>query len=115
MLSRKVDELDPWVLQEKIEDLGHENLKIVDVREFDEFMGDLGHIKNSLNIPVGSLPKNIHLFKEFSGMNIVFVCNTGDRSYFACRYMQDNGFSNVAHLKGGLVQWHLSGLEVEYE
>jgi len=113
MLSRKVEELNPWEFAEMIEENGEGNILVVDVREMDEFLGEMGHIRGSINIPIKDLPAHMREFMDRK--KLAFVCNTGDRSYFACRYLMDNGINHVVHLKGGIVQWHLSGLEVEYE
>ncbi len=112
MISRKVDELNPWEFFDIMND-ENGSVLVVDVREMDEYLGDMGHIRGSVNIPLGDLPKHLGELKGHE--KIAFVCNTGDRSYFACRYLMDNGIGQVMHLKGGIVQWHLSGLEVEYE
>lgn len=113
MISRKVEELNPWEFFEAMDQEDNGKVLVVDVREMDEYIGDLGHIRGSMNIPLGELPKHLEMLRNRG--RIAFVCNTGDRSYFACRYLMDNGINQVLHLKGGLVQWHLSGLDVDYE
>lgn len=69
---------------------------IVDVRSKNEFSG--GHIKNSVNIPVDQLEKNLSkLSKE---KTIITCCASGMRSATAKSILQNNGYKNV-HNGGG--------------
>ncbi len=113
MLLKKVEELNPWDLQEKLE--RGDPILIVDVREPSEFIGEMGHISGSINIPTSQIASGFEdMKKNFQG-EIVLVCHTGERSYAVCRYLMEQGLEKVSHIRGGIVQWHLSGLGVEYE
>lgn len=69
---------------------------IVDVRSKNEF--SRGHIKNSVNIPVDQLEKNLSkLSKE---KTIITCCASGMRSATAKSILQNNGYKNV-HNGGG--------------
>lgn len=114
MLWKKVEELDPWEVQDKIEN-SDLNSVIIDVRELSEFVGDMGHISGAINIPASEFTGRMDEIRNKSGYDIILVCHTGDRSYAICRYLMDQGFQKVSHIRGGMVQWHLSGLEVKYE
>lgn len=115
MFSRRIDELNPGELSEYLEDdpMGQEYL-IVDVREPAEYYGDMGHIKGSRHIPLMGLKDSLDEFRS-ENKKIIFVCNSGERSYYACSFLKDQGIDDVVNLKGGMIQWHLSGLDVEYE
>ena len=115
MFSRKIHEVNPVELASRIEDEGEENFVIVDVREPQEYYGDMGHIKSSKLIPLMEIRDKVGEFSKTPGKEFVFVCSSGERSYFACSFLKDQGISNVRNLKGGMIQWHLSGLEVEHE
>ena len=69
---------------------------IVDVRSKNEFSG--GHIKNSVNIPVDQLVKN--LSKLSKDKTIITCCASGMRSATAKSILQNNGYKNV-HNGGG--------------
>lgn len=114
VMYRKVEEFNPWDLVEKMEDEGTENFVILDVREVVEYIGDLGHIKHSINVPISELEARLSDLQKYSQKHMVMVCSSGERSYFACQYLMDHGFSDVSHIRGGLIQWHLSGLDVIY-
>ncbi|HEY4798051.1 MAG TPA: rhodanese-like domain-containing protein [Bacteroidia bacterium] len=69
---------------------------IVDVRTKGEYQG--GHIKNSLNIPLDSLEKNISKLKK--DKPVITCCASGMRSASAKSILKANGFSEV-HNGGG--------------
>lgn len=114
MFSRKIEEINPGELSEMLEDGGKDSYIIIDVREPAEYYGDMGHISDSLHIPLMELKDSLDKIRE-ENRKLVFVCNSGERSYYACSFLKDQGIENVMNLKGGMIQWHLSGLDVEYE
>lgn len=112
--SRKIDELNPYDVQEMIDE-DPDNVVVLDVREPWEYYGDTGHVKGSLHLPMGELPDKIEQIQRLSNKNIAVICNSGNRSYSVCEYLKDLGFEKVFNVRGGIIQWHLSGLDVEYE
>ena len=82
-------------LQEEIAK-GHAPV-IVDVREDWEY--ELGHIPNSVHVPLGTLPERMNEIDTSNG--IVTVCHRGGRSLQAARFLVANGITNVRSLKGG--------------
>lgn len=77
-------------------DLVKQGAVIVDVRSKSEYA--CGHIKNSINIPVDQLEKNLSkLNKE---KTIITCCASGMRSASAKNILQNNGYKNV-HNGGG--------------
>lgn len=115
MLSRKVDEINPGELSEHLDEGGEQDrVLVVDVREPGEYFGDMGHIKGSLHIPLMELKDSLDKLRV-EKRKLVFVCNSGERSYYACSFLKDQGIDSVMNLKGGMIQWHLTGLDVEYE
>ncbi len=69
---------------------------ILDVRSKNEFAG--GHIKNSINIPLDQLEKNLSKFSK--DKTIITCCASGMRSASAKSILQNNGYKNV-HNGGG--------------
>lgn len=114
MFSRRIDEVNPVELSEQIEDPSNGGIMVIDVREPHEYYGDMGHIKGSRHIPLMELKDKIDWLRDEKRKK-VFVCNSGERSYYACSFLKDQGVEEVANLRGGMIQWHLSGLEVEYD
>ncbi len=70
---------------------------ILDVRSKSEYDG--GHIKNSINIPVDQLQKNLSKLKD-KNKPIITCCASGMRSASAKSILQNNGYKNV-HNGGG--------------
>jgi len=86
---------------------------LVDVREADEFHGDLGHIPGSQLIPLKDLPAHIEELRPHAADHIVLVCRSGVRSTTAAAILTAMGFSEVSNLKGGMLAWNQLKLPVE--
>jgi sulfur dioxygenase len=86
-------------------------VQVVDVREPDEFVGPLGHIKGAKLLPLGSLSNNISQLK--SDRPIVAVCRSGARSAQATVILGKAGFAEVANLAGGMLRWRAQRYPVE--
>ena len=65
-----------------------ENCTIVDVRSHEEFMG--GHVANSINIPLQTIPERI---AELKGLNapLILCCASGNRSGQAQYFLSQQG------------------------
>ena len=85
-------------------------LQLVDVREPAEFTGPLGHIAGARLVPLGGLAGAVEQFDR--DRPVVTVCRAGGRSAQATVMLQRAGFSKVANLAGGMLQWHAQGLAV---
>ncbi|MEM0158562.1 MAG: rhodanese-like domain-containing protein [Thermoplasmataceae archaeon] len=109
-----VKEIKPFDLIELMAD-SPDNFVIIDVREEDEYRGDLGHIPGSKHIPLSGFLQHLDELEQYKGRNLVFICNSGERSRAVCQHLKEIGYPNLFNLYGGMIQWHLSGLDVEYE
>jgi sulfur dioxygenase len=81
------------------------NIKLIDVRSREEFFGELGHIQGAELITLGEDLVS-YLKQEDKNATIIFVCRSGARSAQATAYALQEGFSNVANLKGGMLEWN---------
>lgn len=84
---------------------------LVDVRQGEEFKGDLGHIPGAHLIVLDTLEENLDKLPK--NQTIVFVCRSGGRSARASMIATENGFKNVYNLKGGMILWNDLHLETE--
>lgn len=75
--------------------------QLIDVREADEF--ESGHIPAAVLVPLGTVPKNIDLFR--SDANVYLVCHSGGRSMRACEFLHEQGITNVVNVIGGTAGW----------
>ncbi len=89
-----------------------DDILVLDVRSSSEYMGDLGHIGGSRNIPVENLLQRMDELKAYQQHLIAIVCRTDHRSMKAAQMLTKAGFSDVTVLRGGMVLWNRSGLPV---
>jgi glyoxylase-like metal-dependent hydrolase (beta-lactamase superfamily II)/rhodanese-related sulfurtransferase len=100
-----VNEVDPdWVADHSVD------LQIIDVREPNEYTGELGHIRGASLIPLGALRKEIASLRKDTPT--VTVCRSGGRSAQAAVILEKEGFTKVANLAGGMLAWRQHGLPV---
>ena len=79
---------------------------VVDVRNPDEYTGELGHIRDSVNIPLGELADRHGELNEYKNQQLILVCRSGVRSTTAAALLTGLGFKQVYDLKGGMVSWN---------
>jgi sulfur dioxygenase len=99
-------EIDPHGLEEHAP-----AVRILDVREPEEFTGPLGHIRGAVLIPLGDLAERAGDLSR--DRPIVAVCRAGSRSAQATVILREAGFSDVANLAGGMLRWRAEGHAVE--
>lgn len=88
---------------------------ILDVRQPEEYEGELGHITGSILIPLGEIPLNFASIKEQNPQGIVTVCRMGNRSMTAASILSKAGFHDVQSLQGGMTLWRELGYPSERE
>src|SRR3954465_6035373 len=99
-------EVEPHWLEEN---LG--TVRVLDVREPDEFSGPLAHIRGATLVPLGDLAGRA---KELpKDKPIVAVCRAGSRSAHPPAALQKAGFADIANLPGGMLRWRGEGRGVE--
>jgi molybdopterin/thiamine biosynthesis adenylyltransferase/rhodanese-related sulfurtransferase len=80
---------------------------LIDIREPDEF--DQGAIDNSVHIPRGNLESRISGVVPDLSTPIVITCQSGARSAFAARSLEELGYEDVTSLSGGFGGWKQNG------
>jgi rhodanese-related sulfurtransferase len=86
---------------------------LLDVRELDEFNGELGHIPGSLLLPLKELPARINEIDTHKDKDVILICRAGVRSTTAAAILTGLGFEHVSNLKGGMLDWNDQHLPVE--
>lgn len=79
-------------------------LKLIDVRETDEYIGELGHAKSAELIVLGTIPEKINTLPK--NETIVFICRSGGRSSQAAAFAISKGFTDVYNMRGGMLAWN---------
>lgn len=88
---------------------GGEDVTILDVRGRDEYDGPLGHIADSLNIPLPELPGRLAELDPLRQRPLVLVCRTDMRSAKAAELLRAAGFARIEVLRGGMTAWSAHG------
>lgn len=86
---------------------------IVDVREPDEFTGQLGHIPGSRLIPLRDLARRTEELEPHKQRPVIVICRSGVRSTTGAAILTSMGFEQVYNMKGGMLAWNDAGLPVE--
>ncbi|MBC7904227.1 MAG: rhodanese-related sulfurtransferase [Gemmatimonadaceae bacterium] len=80
---------------------------VIDMRNHYEF--EVGHFEQAIEIPSDTfreqLPMAVDLMQKRKEKNIIMYCTGGIRCEKASAYMLHNGFKNVFHLEGGIINY----------
>jgi len=80
---------------------------VIDMRNHYEY--EVGHFENAVEIPSDTfreqLPMAVDMMKGNEEKNIIMYCTGGIRCEKASAYMLHNGFKNVFHLEGGIINY----------
>lgn len=99
-----IKEIDASELAQWVNDDAHE-LRVIDVRQMQEIAA--GTVPRAEPLPLHTLPAKVHELSREE--KLVMVCRSGARSAQACMFLQQQGFSNVYNLRGGMMSWVQSG------
>ena len=86
---------------------------LIDVREEEEYRGELGHIAGAKLIPLKELPERHDELADAKSGDIVAICRVGVRSATAAAILTGLGFEHVLNLAGGMIAWNEARLPVE--
>lgn len=83
------------------------NTIFVDMRNHYEY--EIGHFKNAIEVPSDTfreqLPMAVDMLKDKKDKNIIMYCTGGIRCEKASAYLKHNGFQNVFHVEGGIIEY----------
>jgi UPF0176 protein len=87
--------------------LNDDNTIVIDMRNHYEY--EVGHFEKAIEIPSDTfreqLPMAAAMMKENKDKNIIMYCTGGIRCEKASAYMLHEGFKNVFHLEGGIINY----------
>ncbi len=104
MFGMNVKEIDATQLAQWVDDDGHK-MRVIDVRQMEEIAH--GTVPKAEALPLHILPTRYHELDKAE--KLIVVCRSGARSAQACMFLQQQGFSNVYNLRGGMMGWVQSG------
>ena len=111
----QIENLTPDQVQEE---MSKGNVTLIDIRESEELQ-QTGKIAGSTHAPRGMLefyadPSLPYHKPEFDkSKRIILHCASGGRSSLAVKTLKEMGYSNIAHLDGGIKAWKESGKPTE--
>lgn len=91
--------------------LQREASAIIDVSEESEYKS--GHIAGAFNLPVKTLSEKNNLSAKYGSKNVILVCQTGNHSVNAAKYLKSQGVEKLFILKGGMLTWKKENLPIE--
>lgn len=93
-----IPEVPPeWVLGNR------DAVRLVDVREADELVSELGHIEGAQHAPLATIQTVAADWRR--ELPLVVVCRSGGRSGKAALQLEALGFSRVGSMRGGMLEW----------
>ncbi|MDP2316406.1 MAG: rhodanese-like domain-containing protein [Pseudomonadota bacterium] len=84
------------------------DVRLIDVREPDEFVGPLGHIPGAELVPLSTVADLAAGWDR--DQPVLLICRSGARSARAATALAGLGFGNVFNLVGGMIAWDANAL-----
>ena len=83
-----------------------EDVLLLDVRSAEDYVGEQGHVKDSVLIPVEELEKRLAEIESFQEKTVMTICRTDRRSAKAAQILAKHGFVDVHVVKQGMTDWN---------
>jgi rhodanese-related sulfurtransferase len=98
-----------WTVEEVHRRLGA--VRLVDVREPHEYVGELGHIRTAELVPLATVGAAADAWDRTQPL--VLICRSGARSARAALELIAKGFTQPINMAGGMMAWNAHSLPVE--
>jgi rhodanese-related sulfurtransferase len=98
-----INEIDSSELERRM--AAGEEVYLLDIRTDAEVAQ--GVLPGARHLPMHLLPMRMGAFPR--DQEIVLYCRSGARSYHACAFLLQQGFTNVTNLRSGIIGWVRSG------
>lgn len=118
MVQDAKQRVENLTVEQAARELESGDVLLVDVRESSE-RAEHGVIPGALEAPRGMLefwadPTSPHHRSEFQpDRRVILHCASGGRSALSAAMLEELGYTNVAHLDGGITAWKETGRPVE--
>ncbi|HMW45513.1 MAG TPA: ThiF family adenylyltransferase, partial [Solirubrobacterales bacterium] len=106
--QQTIEEITP---QEAFAELDGGGVKLIDTREPYEY--EESHIEGGELIPPGVITDRIEAAVPEKDQRIILQCRSGARSLVAAEALAGLGYTNLANMSGGILEWEAQGLPVE--
>ena len=101
-----INEIDSSDLQERL--AAGEDIMLLDIRTEGEVAQ--GVLPGAQHLPMHLIP--LRMSELPKNKEIVLYCRSGARSYHACAYLTQQGYTDVVNLRGGIIGWARGGYEI---
>lgn len=101
-----IKEIDAYDLQTRIAE--GDDFVLLDIRSAGELAQ--GVLPDAEHMPMHLIPLRISELPK--DKDVILYCHSGARSYHACAYLAQQGFSNAINLRGGILGWARSGYQL---
>ena len=88
----------------------HEDIAVLDVRSSKDYVGELGHIEGSFNIPLDQLPRRLLELESLRDRPLAVVCRTNRMSGQAVELLRGAGFTKAMLVEDGMLGWRKADL-----
>lgn len=102
--------LDVKNVKQKIDT--QEDILLLDVRSKEDYVGEQGHIKGSVLIPVEELEQRLSEIEDFQEKTVMTICRTDKRSAKAAQVLTKHGFADVHVIRNGMTAWNEAGYPI---
>ena len=96
-----------YATAEDVNDMIDRGVTVIDMRNLYE--AEIGHFENAKIMPVDTfreqLAKVHEMFRDEKDEEVLLYCTGGIRCEKASAWMKHNGFKNVKHIKGGVIDY----------
>ncbi|MHB1141959.1 MAG: VTT domain-containing protein [Sulfuricaulis sp.] len=83
-----------------------DDITVLDVRPAKDYIGELGHIPGSINIPIDELPNRLPELESLHDRPLAVICRTNKMSGKAVRMLRETGlFKQALLVNDGMVGW----------
>jgi rhodanese-related sulfurtransferase len=89
-----------------------EDIAVLDVRSSKDYVGELGHIVGSFNIPLDQLPRRLPELESLRDRPLAVVCRTNRMSGQAVELLRGAGFTKAMLVEDGMLGWRKADLAV---
>jgi rhodanese-related sulfurtransferase len=90
--------------------LMNQGAAVLDLRSAEDYAA--GHIRGARSIPAGQLNEGLDALKRYKDKPLIVYCERGGTAAAAIRTLAQQGFGQVASLRGGLSAWRAEQLPV---
>jgi rhodanese-related sulfurtransferase len=88
------------------------HLRVIDVRQPEEYNGSLGHLPGAELVPLSALTEAARGWDR--QQPVLLVCRSGARGVAAARALTELGFTSLYNLAGGMLAWSEARLPVAH-